>query len=87
MNYDEISKKILINVGGKGNIDSYTSCITRLRITVKDINKISTEIDKDITKKKSKISFGKGTIIINSIETNSATTIKSFENIFFIFIY
>ena len=41
MNYDEISKKILINVGGKGNIDSYTSCITRLRITVKDINKIN----------------------------------------------
>ena len=43
MNYDEISKKILINVGGKGNIDSYTSCITRLRITVKDINKIGIE--------------------------------------------
>ena len=41
MNYDEISKKILINVGGKGNIDSYTSCITRLRITVKDINQIN----------------------------------------------
>ena len=48
---------------------------------------MSIEIDKDITKKKSKISFDNGTIMINSIETNSATTIKSFENIFFIFIY
>ena len=31
MNYDEISKKVLINLGDKENITSYTSCITRLR--------------------------------------------------------
>ena len=47
----------------------------------------SKDIDKDIIKKKSNIPFGRGTIIIESIATKSATTIKSFENIFFMFIY
>ena len=41
MNYDEISKKVLINLGDKENITSYTSCITRLRVTVKNINKVN----------------------------------------------
>ena len=53
----------------------------------KDINKISKDKDKDITKKKSRIAFGSGTIIIARIDTKSATTIKSFENKFLNFIY
>lgn len=53
----------------------------------KDINKINKDIDKDITRKKSNSSCGKGTIIIKRIDTNNATTIKSFENNFFNFIY
>ena len=53
----------------------------------KDINKISNDKDKDIIRKKSRTPFGKGIIIIASIETNNATTIKSFENIFLKFIY
>ena len=65
MNYDEISKKILINVGGKGNIDSYTSCITRLRITVKDINKIN---DKELEGLASRLNGLLGSDFSNSIK-------------------
>jgi len=53
----------------------------------REISNIRREMDKDIIKKKSNANFGKGTIIIVNIATKSATTIKSFENIFLMFIY
>lgn len=36
MNYENIAKKILELVGGKGNISAATYCMTRLRLTPKD---------------------------------------------------
>ena len=53
----------------------------------KDISKISKDKDKEIIKKKSKIPFDKGIIIIVNIATNIATTNKSLLNIFLMFIY
>ncbi len=34
--YDGLARIIIQNVGGKGNIESLTHCITRLRFTLKD---------------------------------------------------
>jgi len=53
----------------------------------KEISKINKDMVKDIIKKKSNANFGKGTIIMVKIATNRATTIKSFENTFRMFIY
>jgi len=36
MNYEQLSKKILINVGGAKNISQVTHCMTRLRFNLKD---------------------------------------------------
>lgn len=46
-NYYYMAKKILQFVGGKDNINSYTNCMTRLRLNVKDMSKI----DEDAIKK------------------------------------
>ncbi|MGB6129134.1 MAG: PTS transporter subunit EIIB, partial [Psychrilyobacter sp.] len=43
MDYNEIVKKIMKLVGGKKNISGYTSCMTRLRISVEDLDKVDTE--------------------------------------------
>lgn len=53
----------------------------------KEISKISKDNDNEIIKKKSKIPFDKGTIIIINIAANIATTNKSLLNIFLMFIY
>lgn len=37
-NYEYMSKKILENIGGKENIINYENCMTRLRLSVKDIS-------------------------------------------------
>ncbi len=52
----------------------------------KEINNINKDRDNDIIKKKSSTPFGRGTMIIISIATKSATTNKSLENSLFIFI-
>lgn len=39
-NYYYMAKKILQFIGGKENIQEYTSCMTRLRLKVKDMSKI-----------------------------------------------
>lgn len=36
MNYEELSKKILENVGGTKNISQVTHCMTRLRLNLKN---------------------------------------------------
>ena len=43
MNYTEIIKEIMKLVGNKGNISNYASCMTRLRISVKDLDKVDLE--------------------------------------------
>lgn len=42
--YDGLSRIILQNVGGKGNINAITHCVTRLRFNLKDESKANTEI-------------------------------------------
>lgn len=39
-NYEYMAKKILENIGGKDNLNSYENCMTRLRLEVKDISLI-----------------------------------------------
>ncbi|WP_251854410.1 PTS transporter subunit EIIC [Enterococcus italicus] len=39
-NYYYMSKKILQFVGGQGNVESYTNCMTRLRLKVADMSKV-----------------------------------------------
>ena len=39
MNYNEIAKSIIENVGGVSNIKSVTHCFTRLRFILKDKSK------------------------------------------------
>ena len=46
--HKHISNEIINNVGGLDNIQSNTHCATRLRLTVKDINKINIENIQDI---------------------------------------
>ena len=41
MTNQELSRKILELVGGKENVTSATSCMTRLRITLKDAQKVN----------------------------------------------
>ncbi|OQY08368.1 MAG: hypothetical protein B6I28_04805, partial [Fusobacteriia bacterium 4572_132] len=43
MDYKEIIEKIIKLIGEKKNIKSYTSCMTRLRISVKDLDKVDVE--------------------------------------------
>lgn len=40
MKYEEIAKQILPLVGGNENISSFTNCMTRLRVNVKDTSKV-----------------------------------------------
>ena len=47
MNYKNLSKEILQNIGGSDNIKSYTHCATRLRFNLIDENKF----DQDVLKK------------------------------------
>ncbi|MDE6997586.1 MAG: beta-glucoside-specific PTS transporter subunit IIABC [Oscillospiraceae bacterium] len=42
--YDGLARIIIQNVGGKGNIESLTHCITRLRFKLKDESKAQTEV-------------------------------------------
>lgn len=43
MNYSEIASKLLILLGGKENVVSNATCMTRLRVTVKDLKKVNEE--------------------------------------------
>ena len=40
--YDDLARTIVQNVGGKGNIESLTHCVTRLRFHLKDESKANT---------------------------------------------
>ncbi|MBO1138458.1 PTS beta-glucoside transporter subunit EIIBCA [Enterococcus avium] len=42
-NYDELAAKIMLNVGGKENVNALTHCATRLRFKVKDKEKVNVD--------------------------------------------
>jgi len=42
MHYEDLARKILRYVGGSENITSFTNCMTRLRVNVKDTTKVAT---------------------------------------------
>lgn len=46
--YEELSKKIIENVGGKDNVQSLTHCITRLRFKLKDEAKANDDVLKNM---------------------------------------
>ena len=39
MNYENLAKEILKNIGGQENISNLTHCATRLRFNLKDLSK------------------------------------------------
>ena len=46
--YEQLSKDIVKNVGGKENISSLTHCVTRLRFILKDEGKAKDEVLKNM---------------------------------------
>ena len=48
MNYENLAKQILKNVGGQENVSNLTHCATRLRFNLKDLSKANTEAIKKI---------------------------------------
>lgn len=46
--YEELSRKIIENVGGKDNINGLTHCITRLRFQLKDESKANDDVLKNM---------------------------------------
>ena len=36
-----MAKKIMQNIGGKDNVESVESCVTRLRLTLKDVSLVN----------------------------------------------
>ena len=40
-NYEYMAKKIMQNIGGKDNVESVESCVTRLRLTLKDVSLVN----------------------------------------------
>ena len=44
MKYEKLAKDIIENVGGKGNINSLTHCVTRLRFKLKDESKANVNL-------------------------------------------
>ncbi|MGL4589792.1 MAG: PTS N-acetylmuramic acid transporter subunit IIBC [Mycoplasmatales bacterium] len=48
MDYNQIIKDVIELVGGESNISRHTNCITRLRVTVKDVNRVDVAKLKDI---------------------------------------
>ena len=41
MDYKNIAQEILLNVGGKENVNEVTHCMTRLRFKVKSASKVN----------------------------------------------
>lgn len=48
MNYENLAKEILKNVGGEENVSNLTHCATRLRFNLKNLSKANTEVIKKI---------------------------------------
>lgn len=43
MDYKRIAQEVLVSVGGKGNVSGNATCMTRLRVTIKDSSKVNME--------------------------------------------
>ena len=50
MNYKQIAKEVIEALGGRENVNSVAHCATRLRVMVKDENKINKEKAENIEK-------------------------------------
>ena len=50
MNYKKIAKEVIEALGGRENVNSVAHCATRLRVMVKDENKINKEKAENIEK-------------------------------------
>ena len=48
MNYENLAKEILKNIGGQENISNLTHCATRLRFNLNNVSKANTEKIKKI---------------------------------------
>ncbi|AWK51495.1 PTS trehalose transporter subunit IIBC [Clostridium beijerinckii] len=48
MDYKRIAQEVLVSVGGKGNVSGNATCMTRLRVTIKDSSKVNMEVLKKI---------------------------------------
>ena len=46
--FEQMANEIVKNIGGKENIDAVTNCMTRLRFTLKDVNKANAKAIKSI---------------------------------------
>lgn len=46
--FDRIAQEILDNVGGKDNVTSAVHCMTRLRLNLKDYDKVNADAVKSI---------------------------------------
>ena len=59
MNNDEIARRILENVGGNENIVSIMSCFTRVRIEVKEKERVNEDVIKTLEGVKGATFFNK----------------------------
>ncbi|CVY88660.1 putative sucrose-specific phosphotransferase system (PTS)%2C IIABC component [Streptococcus pneumoniae] len=50
MNNQEIAKKVIDALGGRENVNSVAHCATRLRVMVKDEEKINKEVIENLEK-------------------------------------
>ncbi len=48
MNYNEIAKQVLVNIGGKENVSNAAHCVTRLRLILDDQTKYNKEALEEI---------------------------------------
>ncbi|WP_194250072.1 PTS transporter subunit EIIB, partial [Streptococcus pneumoniae] len=70
MNNQEIAKKVIDALGGRENVNSVAHCATRLRVMVKDEEKINKEVIENLEKVQGaffnsgqyQIIFGTGTV-------------------------
>lgn len=85
MNYSQIAKDIIKNVGGKENIISAVHCATRLRLRLKDYNKVNEEKVTDIDQVKGvflandqyQIILGSGTVNLVTDEVLKQTGLSA----------
>lgn len=81
MNYDDVSKQILKEIGGAGNVASATHCMTRLRLVLKDESKANDEAVKKIKGVKGVVKQGgQYQIIIGNEVSNLFKTLSKIGN-------
>ena len=77
MDYKNIAQEILLNVGGKENVNEVTHCMTRLRFKVKSASKVN----------KDKLSKTEGVITVvesmGQIQVVIGNKVKSFFKVLF----